>query len=313
MHALLATIGNTPLVRLAHLSPRPGIELYAKLEGANPTGSVKDRVALAMVEDAEARGLLRPGMTVVEATTGNTGVALTTVARQRGYGCTLVVPENVVPGMGELLRTFGAELIWSDAAEGIEGAREIARQLGAVPDHYHPDQFSNPANVRAHYEHTGAEIIQQLPEVDVFVCGLGTGGTVTGVGRRLKEHNPAVKVLGVEPYLGAQLQGLKSMRDGFLPPNLDMSLLDGAVLVRTQAAFRATRRLLHTEGVFAGISAGAALHGALRWVERTGIERANIVVLFADGGWKYLGTGAYTQPLSESPDDDGELDDIIWW
>lgn len=309
--SLLETIGNTPLVQLTHLSPNPNVRIFAKLEGQNPTGSVKDRVALAMVEDGESRGVLRPGMTIVEATTGNTGVALTAVARQRGYGCLLVVPENVVAGMGELLRTFGAEIVWTEGVRGIRGATEVAAQLGKEPGYFHTDQFNNPANVRAHYERTGTEIISECPDVDVFVCGLGTGGTATGVGRRLKEHRADIRVLGVEPHLGMQLQGLKNMDDGFVPENLDLRVLDGAILVRSAAAFRAVRRLLHEEGIFAGISSGAVLHGALRWAQR--MERGTIVALFADGGWKYLGTGAYTEQLGDTEEANEELDDIIWW
>ena len=307
--SILGAIGNTPLVELTHLSPKREVRIFAKLEGQNPTGSVKDRIALAMVEDAEARGLLTPGMTLVEATTGNTGIALTLVARQKGYGVKLAVPENVIPGIGQMLQNFGAEIVWTEGMRGIRGATEVARALGAAPGHYHTDQFGNPANVQAHYDGTGGEILRDLPEVDVFVAGLGTGGTMTGVGRRLREHNPEVQLLAVEPHLGMQLQGLKSMQDGFIPAILDLGLLDGKILVRSGPAFHCSRLLVAREGIFAGISSGAALHGALRWAER--MDSGNIVVLFADGGWKYLGGGPFAEPLHDEESEG--LDDIIWW
>ncbi|MBI2887443.1 MAG: cysteine synthase family protein [Chloroflexi bacterium] len=305
---LLARIGNTPLVELPAFSPRPGVRLYAKLEWFNPTGSVKDRIAWFMVEQAERQGLLRRGMTLVEATTGNTGIALSLAARRKGYRARVVVPENAMFEIRELLEAHGAEVVEGPAGEGTRGAIGRARDIASGPGYYLPDQFSNPANVLAHYLTTGAEILQDLPQVDVFVAGVGTGGTITGVGRRLREHNPRVKLVAVEPHLGNQLQGLKSLQDGFIPPILDLAQLDGKILVYAREAFFWTRELARRQALFGGLSSGAVLYGALKWAER--MEQGNMVLLFADGGWKYLSTGLWRSPQM---DERQGLDDTVWW
>lgn len=305
---LLARIGQTPLVELTHCSPRPGIRIFAKLEWFNPTGSVKDRVAWFMVAQGEADGALRAGATIIEATTGNTGIALAFAGRRRGYRVKTVVPDNAMPEIRELLEAHGAEVVWGPAGEGTRGAITLAKRLAAAEGYYLPDQFSNPANVQAHYHTTGAEIIDRVPEVDVFVSGMGTGGTITGVGRRLREHNPEVKLVAIEPHLGNHLQGLKTLQDGFIPPILDLEQLDAKILVYARDAFFWTRELARREGLFCGLSSGAALYGALKWAQR--MERGNIVVLFADGGWKYLTTGLWQNPGIDSREG---LDDTVWW
>jgi [CysO sulfur-carrier protein]-thiocarboxylate-dependent cysteine synthase len=289
---LVDAIGNTPLVGLPRLSPRPGIRLWAKLEGQNPTGSVKDRVAKAMVEDAEKAGVLRPGATLLEPSSGNTGIALAVVARVRGYRLVVVLPENTSVERRQLLELYGAQIVLSPADQGSNGAIERAKALAAE----HPDwvmlyQYGNPANVLAHYETTGPEIWRDLPEVTHFVAGLGTSGTLMGVGRYLKEQNPAIKVIAAEPEYGDLVYGLRNLDEGFVPPIFDPDLLDGRIKAGAAVSLGRTRQLAAVEGLFAGVSGGAALHVALRVAER--LERAEIVLLVADGGWKYLSTGAY--------------------
>ncbi len=305
---LLARIGQTPLVELPNCSPKPGIRIFAKLEWFNPTGSVKDRVAWFMVEEAEERRALHPGATIIEATTGNTGIALAFAGRRKGYRVKTVVPDNAMPEIRELLEAHGAEVVWGPAGEGTRGAITLAKRLAAEEGYFLPDQFSNPANVQAHYLTTGPEVLDSLPQVDVFVSGMGTGGTITGGGRRLREHNPGVKLVAIEPHLGNQLQGLKTLQDGFIPPILDLGQLDGKILVYAKDAFFWTRELARREGLFGGLSSGAALYGALKWAQR--MERGNIVVLFADGGWKYLSTGLWRNPGIDSREG---LDDTVWW
>ncbi|MBM2826280.1 MAG: cysK [Dehalococcoidia bacterium] len=306
---ILDSIGNTPLVELRNLSPKPGVRMYAKLEGMNPSGSIKDRIAKYMIEDAEDRGFLKPGMTIVEASTGNTGIALSLVGRRKGYEVVVVVPGNAIPEIKELLQAHGAKVIWGPPDQGTSGARRLAQTLASQNDWYMLDQFGNPANIKAHYETTGVEILQDLPDVDVFVAGLGTGGTVTGVGRRLKEHNPEVKVVAVEPHQGSLIQGIKSLDDGFIPPILDLTVLDAKYLVYAKEAFEWTREIAHQEGIFTGLSSGAVLKGAMRWAQEH-MDQGNIVVLFADSGWKYLSTGVWSAPKEEAWED---LDDILWW
>jgi [CysO sulfur-carrier protein]-thiocarboxylate-dependent cysteine synthase len=289
---LVDAIGNTPLVGLPRLSPKPGVRLWAKLEGHNPTGSVKDRVAKAMVEDAEKSGLLTPGATLLEPSSGNTGIALALVARVRGYRLVVVLPENTSLERRQLLELYGARVVLSPAEQGSNGAIERARRLAAE----HPNwvmlyQYGNPANVQAHYETTGPEIWRDLPEVTHFVAGLGTSGTLMGVGRYLHERNPAVKVVAAEPEYGDLVYGLRNLDEGFVPPIFDPDLLDGRIKAGAAAALARTRELASAEGLFSGISGGAVLHVALRLAER--LERAEIVLLIADGGWKYLSTGAY--------------------
>ncbi len=308
--SILDTIGNTPLVELKRLQPKPGVRLFAKLEGQNPTGSVKDRIALLMVENAEADGTLGDGRIILEPSSGNTGVSLAMVARYKGYSVTVVLPDNVTDERQALIESFGANVVFSEGRHGTNGAIEVAQGMAAKePDKYVMlYQYGNEANPRAHYDGTGEEIIQQLPEVDTFVAGLGTGGTLTGVGRRLKEHNPDARIIAVVPHPEERIQGLRSLEDGFIPPILDTTVLDGQFIITSRESFEKTRELLQTESIFAGISSGAVLACAQRLAER--MDSGNIVCLFADGGWKYLSTGLWTRPLDEI---DAEMGRKIWW
>jgi cysteine synthase B len=312
MHHLhiIHSIGNTPMVQLQHLSPNPDVKLYAKLEGWNPTGSIKDRIVRHMIEHAERDGRIVPGDTVIEASTGNTGIALAMVGRAMGYHARVVMPRNVYPEIPRMLDVYGADVHWVSAEDGVTGAMDVAKKMAADERVFMLDQFANPHNARAHYIWTGAEILADVPEVDVFVAGLGTGGTLMGTGQRLKEANARTKVVAVEPHPGNQLQGLKSLADGFIPPILDLSFLDGKILVRSGAAFRGARLLMEREGIFGGVSAGAVLHASLKFAER--IERGTIVMIFADSGWKYLETNLWSRELP-SEEVEEAMDDIIWW
>ncbi len=312
MHHLhvLHTIGATPMLELKRLSPKPDVHLYAKLEGWNPTGSIKDRIVKHMIQHAERDGRLVPGDTVIEASTGNTGIAVAMIGRAMGYNTHIVMPENVYPEIPRALGVYGADVHWVPAADTVTGAMDVARKMAADNGWYMLDQFCNPHNARAHYVWTGKEILDDVPEVDVFIAGLGTGGTLMGTGQRLKEANPATKVIAVEPHPGNQLQGLKSLADGFIPPILDLGFLDGKMLVRSGHAFRAARLLMQREGVFGGVSSGAVLHAGLKFAER--LDRGNIVMVFADSGWKYLETNLWTRDLP-SEEHEESLDDIIWW
>ncbi|MEX1253446.1 MAG: cysteine synthase family protein [Dehalococcoidia bacterium] len=311
MHHLHLTqaIGRTPMVELRHCSPKPGVRLFAKLEGWNPTGSVKDRIVRAMLLAAEREGRVRPGDTVIEASTGNTGIALSMVGRALGYDVRIVMPENVFPEIPRAIAVYGALVEWVSTDEGVRRAIDVARERAAQEGWFFLDQFGNPNNVQAHYETTGPEILEDVPDVDVFVAGLGTGGTLMGAGRRLKEANPQTKVVAIEPHPGNQLQGLKSLADGFIPPVLDLDLLDAKILVRSEHAFRSAGELMRREAVFGGVSAGAVLHGALKVAKR--MDRGNVVLLFADNGWKYLGTNLWLSPPEAGEGE--ELDDTIWW
>ncbi|MDQ2887015.1 MAG: cysteine synthase [Chloroflexota bacterium] len=307
--SILETIGNTPLVELKSFSPRPGVEIYAKLEGANPTGSVKDRIALRMIEDAEARGMLKPGTVLLEPTSGNTGIALAMIARVKGYQFVAVMPDNVTNERRQLLELYGAKIIFSDGAQGSNGAVRQAKELAARNEQYVMlYQYGNRANPDAHYYGTAPEIIRDLPDLDVFVAGLGTGGTLTGSARRLKEYNPAIKVVAAEPLQGEAVQGLRSLQDGFVPPVFDRSLLDGKILVSSLDALRRTRQLKDQEGIFAGPSCGASLHAALRVADS--MEQGKIVTILADGGWKYLSEDLWTRDLRELED---ELEAKVLW
>lgn len=300
--SILETIGNTPLVALKSFSPRPGIEIYAKLEGYNPTGSVKDRVALKMIQEAEARRELCPGSVLLEPTSGNTGISLAMIARVKGYQFVAVMPDNVTKERRQMLELYGAQIVLSDGALGSNGAVKKAQEMAQQNEQYVMlYQYGNAANPRAHYDGTAVEIIRDLPDVDVFVAGLGTGGTLTGCARRLKEYNPAIRVVAAEPMQGEGVQGLRSLDDGFIPPVLDQSLLDAKILVKSIDSIRRTRQLKDQEGIFAGPSCGAALHAALR-VAST-IERGKIVVLLADDGWKYLSEDLWTRDLDNLEDD----------
>jgi cysteine synthase B len=311
MHHLHLThaIGRTPMIELRHCSPKPAVRLFAKLEGWNPTGSVKDRIVREMLLAAEREPGIRPGDTVIEASTGNTGIALAMVGTAQGYDVRVVMPENVYPQIPRAIEVYGASVEWVTAEHGVKRAIEVAQEQAQRNGWFFLDQFRNPNNVRSHYETTGPEILEDLPQVDVFVAGLGTGGTLMGAGRRLKEVNPNTKVIAVEPHPGNQLQGLKSLADGFIPPILDFDVLDGKILVRSQHAFRAAAELMRREAIFAGVSAGAVLHAALKVAQR--LERGNVVLLFADNGWKYLGTNLWLSPPEASEGED--LDDTIWW
>ncbi len=308
--SILDTIGNTPLVKLARFSPKPGVHVYAKLEGQNPTGSVKDRIAVYMIGEAEASGELTPDMTVLEPTSGNTGISLAMVCRARGYRLLCVLPDNVTPEREALLRAFGAQVVYAENATSTNDAVfKAQRMLADDPGAYFmPYQYGNANNPRAHYETTGPEILRDLPETDVFVAGLGTGGTLTGAGRYLKDNRPGVKVIAAVPHPGDLVQGLRAIEEGFIPPVLDESVLDGRIVVDSVSAFRMAKNLMEKEAIFAGISAGAVLTVAVRTAER--LERGNIVALLADGGWKYLSTGLWSRDYGESPE---ETRGKIWW
>jgi cysteine synthase B len=294
--SVLDLIGNTPMVGIHALSPNPAVRIYAKLEGQNPGGSSKDRIALKMVELAEKDGALRPGDTILEPSSGNTGIGLALVARLRGYGLRVVMPENVSPERRQLLEIFGAEITSSPAEEGSNGAIRRAQEIvAAEPGYVFLYQYGNPANPLAHYEATGPEIWRDCPDVDVFVAGLGTSGTLMGVGRYLKERKPEVRVVAVEPPAGELVQGLRNLDDGFVPPIFTPDLLDRKLIVRPRESIEWTRRLLDECGVFAGISSGAAVAGAAK-VAAT-MDAGTVVTLLPDGGWKYLSSGAWTDDL----------------
>ena len=293
---ILGLIGDTPLVGLHALSPNPDVRIYAKLEGQNPGGSSKDRIALKMIEMAEADGALAPGDTIIEPSSGNTGIGLALVAKLRGYLLRVVLPDNVSIERRQLLEIFGAEIVLSPGEEGSNGAIRRAEELAAADASLRLlFQYGNPANPQAHYEGTGPEIWRDCPEVDVFVAGLGTSGTLMGVGRYLKEQNPDVRVVAVEPPAGELVQGLRSLDDGFVPPIFDATVLDRKFIVRPRESIEWLRRLLEDCGVFAGVSSGAAVAGAAKMAEQ--MDAGTIVTLLPDGGWKYLSSGAWTDDL----------------
>jgi cysteine synthase len=296
VESVLGLIGETPLVGIHALSPNPAVRLYAKLEGQNPGGSVKDRIAVTMVDLAERDGTLRPGDTILEPSSGNTGIGLALVAKLRGYGLRVVMPENVSVERRQLLEIFGADVVFSPGEEGSNGAIRLAEKLAADdPSLRFLFQYGNPANPLAHYQGTGPEIWRDCPEVDVFVAGLGTSGTLMGVGRYLKEQKPSVRVIAVEPPAGELVQGLRSLEDGFVPPIFDPSLLDRKLIVRPRESIEWLRRLLNECGVFAGVSSGAAVAGAAKAAAE--LDAGTVVVVLPDGGWKYLSSGAWTDPL----------------
>ena len=307
---ILSTIGHTPTVELPHLSPKPEVRIYAKLEGANPTGSVKDRIALKMIEQAEADGELSGARTILEPTSGNTGISLAMIGRLKGYKVAVVMPENVSVERVQLLEAYGAEIIPSDGSRGTNGSIEVAQDLveKRPNDYLMMYQYGNPGNPGAHYETTGPEIIEAVPEVSMFVAGLGTGGTLMGVARRLKEYNPQTRIVAVAPEPEDFISGLRSLEDGFIPPILDIGLLDSRMLVGSLEAFQTTKRLLTEEGIFAGVSSGSVVYGALRQAER--MESGSIVCLLADGGWKYLSTALWTKDYDRLQQ---ESKGKIWW
>ena len=309
VRTILDAIGNTPLVELPNLSPKAGVRLFAKLEGNNPTGSLKDRIARGMLLEAEATGKLTHDRVILEPTSGNTGLSLAMIGRLKGYRVEVVLPENVSSERVQMLQAYGAHIHFSDGAMGSNGAVVRAQEIVAQDSRYFMlNQYGNEANPLAHYQGTGEEIIRDLPDVDIFVAGLGTGGTLMGVGRRLKEHNPQVKVIAAAPQPSYLIDGLRSLEDGFIPPILDISLLDGRIMVTDTESFRMTRSLLLQEGIFAGISSGAVVACALRVAQR--MERGNIVCLLADGGWKYLSSGLWTRDYGEIKP---EVEGRVWW
>ena len=304
---IVESIGHTPLVELPRLTPNPDVRIYAKLEGHNPTGSVKDRVAKSMIETAEAEGLIEPGQTILEPTSGNTGISLAMICRRKGYPLKVVMPDNVTAERSRLLEMYGAEVVYSEGAKGSNGAVEVALEMAADPQYYMPYQYGNEANPRAHYEGTAPEILEELDEVTAFVGGLGTGGTLMGNGRRLKEENPDTLIVAAEPMQGELVQGLRSLDDGFIPPIIDLSILDRKIMVSNRDAIVWTKRLLDEEGVFAGVSSGAIAAIAARIAGE--LDRGNVVFLIPDDGWKYLSSGVYTKPIEEIEN----LDSTVWW
>jgi cysteine synthase B len=305
--SLLDLIGGTPLVELPRLAPKPEVRLFAKLEGANPTGSTKDRVALAMIEAAEASGELQPGRALLEPTSGNTGISLALVAKLKGYPLTCVMPENATVERRRLLEIYGARIVDSPAAEGSNGAVRLALELAERdPKLFMPFQYGNEANPRAHYEGTGAEIAEALDRVDVLVAGLGTGGTLMGAGERLRESFPDLIVAAAEPLPGDPVMGLRSLEDGYVPPILDVAKLDRKLLVSNAESLAGVRALIDEEGIFAGLSSGAVVHVAMRLA--ADLAEGVVVCILADGGWKYLSADFWTAPDPASAMEHGH-----WW
>lgn len=307
--SLLDLVGSTPLVELPRLTPKPAVKIYAKLEGQNPTGSIKDRVAKAMIEAAEASGELEPGRHLLEPTSGNTGISLALIAKLRGYPLTCVMPENATEERKRLLRLYGAEIVLSPGEEGSNGAVRLALELAeAEPRYFMPFQYANAANPRAHYEGTGAEIAEALHRVDVLVAGLGTGGTLMGTGDRLRETFPDVVVAAAEPLPGDPVMGLRSLEDGYVPPILDVAKLDRKLLVSNEESVAAVRELLELEGIFAGVSCGAAVHVARRLADE--LDEGVVVAILADGGWKYVSADFWDAPVG---DVERSMERTLWW
>jgi cysteine synthase B len=305
---LIGVIGHTPLVELKRLAPKEGVRLFAKLEFYNPTGSVKDRIAKTMIERAEEEGAIEPGQTVLEPTSGNTGISLGLICRLKGYPLKVVMPENVTEERSKLLRMYGAEIVYSEGSKGSNGAVELALEMAqADPRYYMPYQYGNPANPDAHYYGTAEEILEDLDDVTAFVAGLGTGGTLMGNGRRLKEHDPSTMVVAAEPLQGELVQGLRSLEDGFIPPIIDLSLLDRKILVSNRDAIVWTQKLFAEEGVFAGVSSGAIAAVAARIANE--LDEGNVVFIVADDGSKYLSAELWTKSVDELE----AVDSTVWW
>jgi cysteine synthase len=306
---VIQAIGNTPLIELKRLSPKPGVRIWAKMESFNPTGSVKDRVARALIADAEEKGLIGPDQTILEPTSGNTGISLAMIAKHKGYRLKVVMPENVTPERTQLLQMYGAEIVYSPGDTGSNGAVAMALEMAQDPQYYMPYQYGNPANPLAHYNGTAPEILDELDgDITAFVAGLGTGGTLMGNGRRFKEElGDAVKIVAAEPMQGDPVQGLRSLDDGFIPPIIDLSLLDRKIFVTNRDAILWTRKLLDEEGVFAGVSSGAIASIAVRIAGE--LDEGNVVFIVCDDGWKYLSSGIYTKPVDEI----ANLDSTVWW
>ena len=316
---ILERVGDTPLVDISTLSPNENVEIWAKLEGENPTGSAKDRIAKYMINRAEKDGSLQPGQTILEPSSGNTGIAIALIGTLRGYPVKVIMPDAVSEERIQLLEAFGAEIIFSPGDLGSNGAVQMAELLAQDnPQWFMPFQYENENNPLAHYETTGPEIIRDMPDISMFVSGLGTGGTLTGVGRSLKEHNPNIRVIAAAPHPGDLVQGLRALEDGYIPPVFDESVLDGRIVVDSETSFRTTRELTQKTGIFAGISAGAVIRAAQRAAEKTassdrdasGSIKTKIVCLLADGGWKYLSTGLWSRDYDEIRETVGEK---LWW
>jgi cysteine synthase B len=307
---IVAAIGNTPLIELKRLSPKPGVRIWAKMESFNPTGSIKDRVARALIEDAEAKGAIGPGTTILEPTSGNTGIALAMICKRKGYKLKVVMPDNVTQERTQLLRMYGAEIVYSPGNQGSNGAVAMAEEMAASdPSYYMPYQYGNPANPNAHYNGTALEILDELDgQVDAFVAGLGTGGTLMGHARRFKEElGDRVTIVAAEPMQGEPVQGLRSLDDGYIPPIIDLSLLDRKIFVTNRDAVVWTRKLLDEESIFAGVSSGAIARIAVRIANE--MDEGNVVFIVCDDGWKYLSSGVYTLPVDEV----ANLDSTVWW
>jgi len=305
---VVATIGNTPLVDVSGLSPNPDVRILAKMECDNPTGSIKDRTAKSLLDDAEARGVLKPGDTIMEPTSGNTGISLAMISRVRGYKLIAVMPDNVTEERRRLLEIYGAEIVESPGETGSNGSVEMAKELSAKEGIPMLFQYGNPANPRAHYEGTAAEIIRDCPELDVFVAGLGTGGTLMGCARRFKEHRADIQIIACEPLQGDPVSGLRSLDDGFIPPILDITQLDRKLLVENMDAIVMTRRLASEQGIFAGVSSGAVMHTCARVASK--MERGTVVGIICDSGWKYLSAGIWTGELDVVEE---TLDNGVFW
>jgi len=305
--SLLSLVGNTPLVELKRLAPKPSVRVYAKLEGQNPTGSIKDRVAKAMIETAEASGELQPGRELLEPTSGNTGISLALIAKLKGYPLTCVMPDNATDERRRLLRLYGATIVDSPGDQGSNGAVKLALELAErEPRYFMPFQYANPANPRAHYEGTGTEIAEALDRVDVLVAGLGTGGTLMGTGERLRESFSDVVVAAAEPLPGDSVMGLRSLEDGYVPPILDVSKLDRKVLVSNAESVSGVRALLDSEGIFAGVSGGAVVHVAVKLAAE--LDEGVVVCVLADAGWKYLSADFWS-----TDDVETSMERTLWW
>jgi cysteine synthase B len=302
-------IGNTPVVNISSLTKKKDVKIFAKIEGLNPTGSIKDRIAQYMLNKAESEGAISPGQTILEPTSGNTGIALALQAKLRGYPLKVVIPESVSEERFQLLKTYGAEIILSPGHLGSNGAVALSKEIMKKhPDWFYPCQYENDANPLAHYETTGPEIIKQVPDITHFVSGLGTGGTLTGCGRALKEYNDKIKIIAAAPHPDDLVQGLRSLEDGYIPPVFDPKVLDGQIVVDSKTSFATTKKLMTIFGIFSGISCGAVVRAAEMLADR--IDSGTIVLILADGGWKYLSTDLWTKDFSEIEED---VKDILWW
>ncbi len=309
----IQSIGNTPLIDLSNFIKESNVKIYGKLESVNPTGSVKDRAARSLIVDAEEKGLLKPGGTILEPTSGNTGLGIAMIGRQKGYQVKVVMPESVPPERVQLLEAFGAEVIFSAHDKGTNESIALAKEIAEDnPNFYMPYQYGNEANPKAHYLTTGPEIIRDLPNVDIFVAGLGTGGTLMGVGRCLKEYNPEIKIVATAPHPDDKIQALRAIEDGYIPPILDLDKLDARILIEAEEAFYWTRKLLTDAGVFVGVSSGATFATAIKLQEKlkNSESQSNIVVMLADGGWKYLSTGIYSENYTFKQ---SEIEGKTWW